>query len=294
MARTVAEIKQSMIDQKNAEPSLSGLTSTSQTAIWNLTYFICAVAIKVIEDLFDVLKVDVEERKLEIPTGVLKWYAAESLVFQFGDSLVFQDSYVDETGVTITLKGKTVVYPIVDLDKRVVDLAAADEEGGLTTIKAAKLVSGVAEKLSTNELTAFTDYWKEKRFSGTPITIISDDPDLIKSAYTVTYDPEVLDNTGTLLSDGVTKPVEVAINSFLQTFQAENFNGSMQVVKLTDAIMNATGVLNAVATNIEAKQSTGAYTDVLATPTQTYKSIAGYMKVDPSFPLSTTITYATP
>jgi hypothetical protein len=292
MARTVAEIKQEMVDQKNAESGLSGLTSTSSTAIWNLLFFICAVAIKVIEDLYDVLEADVEERKLEIPTGVLKWYAAESLVFQYGDSLIYSDSYVDENGVTITLEGKNVVYPIVDLDKRIVELSAADESGGLITIKVAKITSGVAEPLSAGELSAFEDYWKSKRFAGTPLNFVSSNPDLMKSYYIVTYDPELLDSTGTLLSDGVTKPVEVAIDSFLQTFQSENFNGTMQVVKLTSAIMNATGVLNAVPTNIEAKSDGGSYIDVLATSGHVYSTTSGYMKIDPLFPLSTTITYS--
>lgn len=293
MSRTVAEIQQSMIDQKNAETALSGLTSTSSVAIWNLIFFICAVAIKVIEDLYDVLQADVEDRKLEIPTGVLKWYASESLLFQFGDSLFFRDSFIDENNETVELQGKSVVYPVVDVDKRVVDLAAADESGGLITIKVANVTAGVAAPLTAPQLTAFEDYWKEKRFAGTPIGFISVDPDLIKAEYTVTYDPEILDSTGTLLSDGVTKPVEVAIDAFLQTFQAENFNGSMQVVKLTNAILDATGVINPVATNIEAKPDGGTYSDVLATSTQTYSSIAGYMFVDPLFPLSTTITYIT-
>ena len=291
MARTIAEIKQAMVDQKNAEAGLSGLTSTSQTAIWNLLFFICAVAIKFIEDLYDVLEDNVEERKLEIPTGVLKWYAAESLVFQYGDSLVFTDTYIDENNNTVVLKGDTVVYPIIDLDKRVVDLAAADEASGLITIKVAKVNSGVAEPLTPTELAAFQDYWTDKRFAGTPITIISTDPDLMKAEYTVTYDPSVMDNTGTLLSDGATKPVEDTINNFVQTFQSENFNGTMQVVKLTSDILNTTGVLNVVATNIEGKVDGGSYTDVLALPTQTYTATAGYIEIDPSFPLSTTITY---
>ena len=258
--------------------------------LWKI-FFICAVGIKVIEDLYDVLEADVEARKLEIPTGILKWYASESLVFQYGDSLVFQDSYTDEDNVLVELQGKALVYPVVDLDKRIVDLAAADETSGLVTIKVAQVVSGVAEKLSAAELSAFEDYWKEKRFAGTPISFISNDPDLIKAEYTVSYDPEILDSSGVLISDGVTKPVEVAIDAFLQEFQSENFNGTMQVVKLTNSILDATGVINPVATNIEAKPSGGTYTDVLATSTQTYSSTAGYMSVDPLFPLSTTITY---
>jgi len=291
MARTIAQIKQSMIDQKNAEAGLSGVTSTSSAAFWNLIFYICAVAIKVIEDLYDVLRSDVEERKLEIPTGVLKWYAAESLNFQYGDQLVFRNTYTDENGILITLKGKSIVYPVIDLDKRIIELAAADEAGGLITIKVAKITSGVAEPLSATELSTFEDYWKSKRFAGTPIIFKSDNPDLIKLYYTITYDPELLDNTGTLISDGATKPVEDAVNNFLQTFQTENFNGTMQVMKLTSAIAAATGVINAVATAVEAKPNGGAYTDILLTTSQSYSSIAGYMKADPSFLLSSTITY---
>lgn len=294
MARTIAQIKQAMIAQKNLEAGLSGLTSTSSTAIWNLIFYICAVGIKVIEDLYDALVSDVEERKLEIPVGVLKWYASESLVFQYGDQLVYRNNYIDENGDTVTLKGKTVVYPIIDLDKRVVDLAAADESSGLITIKVAKVTSGVAAPLSASELTAFEDYWKSKRFAGTPITFVSANPDFMKAYYTLTYDPELLDNTGTLLSDGVTKPAEDAINTFLQTFQASNeqFNSSIQVVDLTNVIREATGILNAVATAIEAKPDGGVYTDVLATANQTYNAVAGYMLIDPAFPLSATITYS--
>ena len=291
MARTIAQIKQSMIDQKNLESGLSGLTSTSSTAIWNLVFFICATGIKVIEDLQDVLRADVEERKLEIPTGVLLWYASESLVFQFGDQLVFRNTYIDENGNIVTLKGKTVVYPVIDLDKRVIDLAAADETNGLITIKVAKLTAGVAGPISGSELAAFEDYWKSKRFAGTPITFVSTNADLIKAMYTVVYDPEVLDSSGVLLSDGITNPVEDAINDYVQTFQSEDFNGTMQVVKLTRAIIDANGVLNAVATNIEAKPDGGVYIDVLAIASQSYSTFAGYMKVDPAFPLATTITY---
>jgi len=293
MARTIAEIKQSMIDQKNAESGLSDLTSTSSVAIWNLIFFICAVAIKVIEDLFDVLQEDVEERKLELPTGVLRWYAAESLLFQYGDQVVYRDTYINEDGDTVTLNGKAVVYPVVDLDKRVVELAAASESAGLITIKAAKITSGIAEPLTAGELASFEDYWKSKRFAGTPLVFISADPDLMKAYYNITYDPELLDSTGTLISDGVTKPIEDAIDDYLQTFQAEDFNGTLKVLSLTSAIAEATGVLNAVATDIQAKPDGGTYSDILAASGQTYDSTAGYMKIDPTFPLSTTISYTT-
>lgn len=278
MARTIAEIQQDMITAKEAETSLSGLTSTSVTAIWRVIFYICAVAIKVIEDLFDVIQADVEARRLEIPVGVLKWYASESLVYQFGDSLVFADGRLD--------------YATIDTTKYVVDLSAADLVNGVIIVKAAKLTSGVAEKLSAGELTGFTQYWLEKRFAGESLSIISVDPDLLKASYRITRDAQILASDGSLLTDASSFPVEDAITDFLQTFQEVNFAGTMQVMKLTDAIQTATGVLNAVATNIEGKADGAAsYTDILAIAGQVYTATAGYMKIDPAFPLSGSLTY---
>lgn len=294
MSRTVAEIKQSMVDQKNSESELAGLTSTSQTALWNLIFFICAVAIKVMEDLFDVLTDQVEERKLEIPVGVLQWYAAESLEFQFGDTLVFTDTFVNSDGETITLQGKNLVYAVEDDDKKIVALAAADISNGLVVIKAAGLDGTVAKKLEDIEagsLAAFTSYWVDKRFAGTAISIISVDPDLLKAYYDITYDPQLLAADGSLLSAPATFPVEDAIDAFLQTFQSVNFNGIMRVLNLTDAIQGAQGVINAVATDVQGKTASGSYVDILATSAQEYQALAGYMKIDPAVPLSGTLTY---
>lgn len=277
MARTINEILTDMITAKEAESSLSGLTSTSNVSVWRNIFYICAVAVKYIEDLFDVVKLDVESRRAEIPVGTLKWYASESLVYQYGDSLVFSDGVLE--------------YETVDEDKYIVDLAAADLQNGVIVIKVAKVTSGVAGPLSAAELTGFTQYWVEKRFAGESLTIVSQNPDLLKAYYRITYDAQLLASDGSLLSDPTTFPVEDAINTFLQTFQSDNFAGMMQVMKLTDAIQEATGVTNAVATDIQGKPDGGVYTDILAISGQKYTAEAGYMKIDPSVPLSTTLTY---
>lgn len=278
MARTITEIWNSMVTSKEAESLLSELTSTSKVSVWGKILYVCAVAIKYIEDLFDVVKSDVEARRAEIPVGTLQWYASESLVYQYGDTLVFYDGALD--------------YEAVDTDKYVIDLAAADLTNGVIVIKVAKVTSGVAGPLSASELSGFTDYWNDKRFAGESITIISDDPDLLKAYYRITYDAQLLASDGSLLSDSSTFPVEDAISDFLQTFQSDNFDGTMLVMNLTDAIQAATGVLNAVVTAIEAKPDGGTYSDILAVTGQQYTANAGYMKIDPSFPLSTTLTYA--
>jgi len=289
--KSIDDIKADMVTQKDLEAGLAGLTSTSLTAIWNLIFFVCATAIKVIEDLFVVLESDVEERKKEIPVGTLKWYADESLLFQYGDSLAFQNTYIDENGDTVILIGKNLVYNPVVPANRIVALAAAKVANGLTIIKAAKLVADVATKLSAPELSAFTSYWIEKRFAGTAVSIISVDPDLLKALYTITYNAQILAADGSLLSDAAAFPAEDAINAFLQQFQGVNFAGNMQVMKLTDAIQAASGVLNAVANVVEGRPDAGVFVDILASTEQSYDSTAGYMAIDPAFPLNTNLTY---
>lgn len=277
MARTIDEILADMVTAKEADSTLSELTSTSSVAKWRIVFFICAVAIKVIEDLFDVIKNDVESRRLEIPVGVLKWYASESLLYQYGDALIFSNGRLD--------------YAETDTDKQVVDLAAADIENGVILIKAAKITSSVAGPLSVAEATGFTQYWTDKRFAGESITIISQNPDLLKSYYRITYDAQILSSTGESLATPGTYPVEEAIEDFLQQYQSENFNGEMQVMKLTDAIQEVTGVKNAIPTDVQGMPDGGSYVDILATSNHTYKARAGYMSIDPSFPLNGTLTY---
>lgn len=267
MARTVEAIKSEMIASKNASSDLSGLTSTSQTAVWNLIFFICAVAINAMESLFDVFKQEVEARALEIPTGTLRWYANESKKFQYGDSLVFQDG--------------AVKYATTDTTKQIVALSAANITNGNIFIRVAKMVSGVATKLSSAELTAFNGYWVEKRYAGAAITIISSDADLVNISYRIKVNPQLIATDGSKIGSPTVFPVNDAINAFLQSFQADNFASEMQVMKLTDAIQAVDGVLNAVPTTVEAKKFDGAtYTNVLLSQDQTYFSYAGYMSAN--------------
>ena len=278
MARSIAEIKAEMVAAKEADSNLDGLTSTSATAIWNLMFFIMAASIAFFESLFDLFKEDIETRAKEIPTGTLQWYAAESLVFQNGDSLELIDG--------------VLTYPVIDEDLQIVKLAAASVNNGLITIKAAALSGDDAIPLTAPQKTAFEGYWLNKRFAGEALQVISNDPDLLKALYTIKVNASVIDpSNGESLASPGAFPVEDAIDAFLQDFQGENFAGDMQVMKLTDSIQAVSGVLNAVANTIEARPDAGVFVDVLAVSDQTYQSAAGYMAVDPAFPLSTTLTY---
>lgn len=283
MARTVNEIYGVMVAAKEATPELAGLTSNSATAIWRLIFFIAATAIAIVEALAEVAARDLDQLATELIAGTLQWYARETLLYQFGDTLTYNPA----TG--------RYEYLIIDPDKRVVELSAASEDGtGAVTVKAAKVddVTSIAEPLSVAELNGLIAFWELNKFAGTNLTVISQAADKLEVGYRIRYDGQVLSDTGELLTEAGVFPVEDAINAYLLEFGETNFNGVFQLELMTDAVQAARGVASATATLATGRTwDDGASFDILGDPDQNYLTVAGYMVVDPAFPLSTTMTY---
>ena len=283
MARTINEIEGEMVVLKEATPELDGLTSNSRVSVWRLIFNICATGIKIVEDLFEVHKSIVQLAALDAIAGTRAWYAAETLLYQFGDELVY-DAATGNFG-----------YQVIDPDKRVVKLAASqDDSTGRVYVKAAKinLSTGIAEPLSVNELAGLTGYWSQKKFSGTNLNVLSELPDLAKIAYRLIYDPNVLNGDGELLAEPTIKPVEDAIHKFFVDFGVTNFAGIFQILNLSDAIQVVDGIINAAPTTVDMKKNDGTgEINVLATDDNRYNSVAGYIIVDPAFPLSGQLVY---
>ena len=124
------------------------------------------------------------------------------------------------------------------------------------------------------------------KFAGVNIACISRDPDLLKVYFHVYVDPLVINSSGQLISNTAIKPVEDAINDYCKGLP---FNGIFSITELTDKIQSATGVINPVFDSGAAKYGTNPYIAL----GDFYNPNAGYLKVDPGFPLSATITYLT-
>jgi len=285
MARTIDQIFGEMVVQKESTPALDGLTSTSKTAVWRLILYICAVGISIVENLFDLHTELIDQAANEAISGNLAWYAGQTLLYQHGDTLVFNS----ETG--------SFGYATYDPDLQVVKLSACtDDLSGAVYLKAAKIntTTNEAEPLSTEELNGLTGYWNQKKFAGTILGVFSDDPDKLQLALRVIYDATVLTATGELISDISIKPVEDAVYNYLIEFGINNFAGNFQLMKLVDAIQLASGVLNVVITTATArKYDDSVVIDILSETDQYYETLAGYIVIDPSYPLENYITYVT-
>ncbi len=261
---TFASLDDLVPNPDSSQTFLTDLTSSSKVAIWRLMLWVQAVAIFIHEGLFDVFKSDVETRALEIIPATTRFYVIEALKFQLGDELIFTDG-------TFKFEDSTSAAALA---KQIIAQASARDINEVVTLKIAKDDgSGGLEKLTPTEKTAFEAYLNKIKIAGTKTIVISDDPDLLKVAYTIEFDPLVMKSDGTLIEDG-TSPVQEAIDAYIEGLP---FDSTFRVQDLTDAIQLARGVVNAVADVVEAKFGLLDFTDILTVPTEVYLPNAGYL-----------------
>jgi hypothetical protein len=274
--RTIQEILDDLIADKESRPELDPLQNPSNVAIWYNVLANVATEIAILENNGVSLYDQIEERALEIPVGTLIWYETETLNFQLGDSLEIINGIPQ--------------YSIIDESKQIIKAAAAVEQSGVIVIKCAKEnISGDLEPLTAGELSGVSQYWTEKRFAGAPLSIFSVNPDIIKNYLRIEIDGQVLSNTGESLSTPGVYPVEEALKSYYKTL---DFGGRFSVMKMIDAAQGVAGVSNVAPVEVAAKADGGStFIQILNDADQIYISVAGYMEEDPANLLRDTLTY---
>ena len=242
MARSIRQIKSSMTDQfmqdgviierYGIEPGATFEETFSEVSIESIWFSIVASAIYVLESLFDVFKSEVDATIAGAVVASIPWYHKISLEFQYGDSLVF-----DETT-------QQYVYPEVDTSKRVVKFAACrDLGGGVSVLASGADSAGNPVALSNDVKTAFESYLNHRKPAGVLLSVDSFGPDLVRLGLRVQYDPQVLGSDGSLIADPSVYPVEDAINDYLRSIV---YGGVFNKTKLVDAVQGAEGVLDVI------------------------------------------------
>ena len=226
MARTIAEIKQSITDNvNNSIPGLSG----SQTAEWGLWAYIMAAAIHAFEVILDLFKQEINSLTSRITPGTIRWYAEMCKRFQNGDSLMFDE----DTAL--------LYYPETDEKKQIIAMAAVsetkDEDGTVLSIKVAKKdAQGHIVELNQEELYNFQAYIDAVKFAGCRTEVISTNADRIYYDLTVYHDPAIPSET-------VKTDTEAALEQFKVSI---DFDGVLYRQKLIDAVMGVNGVTTCV------------------------------------------------
>jgi hypothetical protein len=279
MARTIQEIYDSIITEKQTLSSLNGLTpnpetyvnflsqlaSSSRVAIWRLFAYIVAVAIYTTEVLWDVFKAEIENIAAQAEAGTVRWYQEKVLDFQYGDVLIYQDGVYQ--------------YALIDESLKVVKRCAVVERpDGVVFIKTAKLDNaGLPIPLDAPELVGLTAYMQQVKFAGTFLYVNSFNADTLKLYYDIYYSAE-------LDLGSVQAAVYAAVQSFIANLP---FNGALNINKLTDALQSVTGVIDPKFVSAEATYGALPYTAF----DREYLSNAGYLEIDGAFPLSSTFNF---
>jgi len=280
MARTVAQIKQQMIDEKNAQTALAGLTSTSQTALWNLYIYLVAVAIAIFEQIMDLKKSELETIAFEAKPGTPQWVAKMVSAFQY-DATNTQVAQFDLTTYTVN-------YPQILPQYQIITRRAVKTANNRTvTIKVAK--NDPPEPLTSPELTALIDYVGEFNFAGIAYNVVSLESDKIAVFADVYYDGQY--------NAVIQTNVNAAITNYIANLP---FNGEMSIQALTDAIQSVPGVNDVALQTVKVRPDTLAYSAGsiiydLASGVNgvTYATVAGYMVEETTSPytFNDTINY---
>jgi len=242
MARSLTEIKSAIKTEIRNYTSLDNFLfpedGGSQVSIFNLLILVTAMAIRTFEALHDIFKQDISDLADAAISGNQKWLQQQMYNFQYGDIITLDDNYSPQ-------------YAVPDESKQIITQCAV-VDGNPVTIKVAKGTYPAIEPLTTPELDAVKDYYYGTSvqegigFAGVAAAFVTEYPDRLYVEADIYYAAQYT-------ASDVKTNVITAIDNFFSTFQDDNFNGVVFVIKLTDAIQSVTGVSRVEYTSIKAR-----------------------------------------
>lgn len=238
-------------------------TTWSQTNHQRIFLYVMAIVVYIPGMLQDIFKVDIDNTIAAMKPHSLQWYAGMAKNFQYGDNLVPETDYYDNTGLTDAQIAA----------KKIVSYAAVVEQERGVRIKVAKTVGDDLGALITDELNAFSEYMKDIKDAGVKLLITSGPADALKLILRIKYNPLVINSTGARI-DGVTMtPVKDAIKTHLKNLP---FNGVFSVQKLVDVIQSVEGVNDLNVDSVQTKYGALLFTavDISVIPDAGYLRIA--------------------
>jgi hypothetical protein len=234
MARTIDQIQNSIIVEKEATPELSALTSQSRRSEWRLWARIIATIQAYSEQLFDVFKAQIEALLAKGAPSTPLWIQDQVFKFQYdatNPQVLVMDNYAP-------------AYTVVDETLRIVTRCSVKTDFSNTVnVKVAK--SETPEPLGSSEKSALQDYVTMIGTAGITYLVISSDSDKLYVEADVYYRGQY----SAIISDSV----QTAITNFLSDIP---FDGKLLVSDLEIAIKNVAGVKDVVLKNVYARKDT--------------------------------------
>jgi len=235
----------------------------SQISLESALTYIVASAIYLHEMIVNDKATELENKIADEYPFTKNWYKRQFLAFQLGDKLAFNEAE------------KKFQYPAIDASKQVVKFVAIREREieGVSKLHVYATTTDKAA-LVAEQLEAFKGYAKQIGAAGTHFQFTSLNPDQLELNLVVTYNPQLLGNSGDTLVDS-TNTVNLAIAAYLDGIR---YSGMFNRTKCIDAVQNATGVLDAVLGEVKMNGET--------VNTQSFESPSGFFNAQ-----TITITY---
>lgn len=261
MARTIEQVYQTIITQKNASTELAEADTTSITGVLNLWAYVVAVVIVALENLFDLHKAENDALIATKKPHTTVWYRDLALAFQFGQDLDSNGNYPN-TGLTAAQIAA----------QKIVAQSAVTEIDGKLRIKVSKSDGTDLIALEEVELTAFGDYIAKKKDGGVKIINDSLPADALKLSIDIWYNPLVLTDSGSRIDGNGSTPIKDAIKVYLKNLK---FNGEYSNTKLADQLQAVDGVIFPVIKLSQAKYGLFAFSTI----DEKYIPDAGYLRI---------------
>ena len=270
MARSVQEVKTEIETTIRTFPSLDGFLlpsdpGGSNVSAFNALIFGVAVAINIFEQLLDVFRIEATELIQSTPVHNTGNTRQKILDFQFGDVIELDSNFIPS-------------YPVIDDSKKIVtQCAVTNSDTDTLTIKVAKGIAPNLQPLAPNELTALQDYFlgtavtQGVGVAGVSVIWINQNADKLFIEADIFY-------LGQFDEATVKTNVISAIESYLDGFQSESFNGELFMNRLVDQIQAVDGVSRVNLENVIGRTDSQTFPDGTVVDTQgTYLSTSGYI-----------------
>jgi len=271
MSRTIEQIYNDLILQKETFGTLTGLTnvsdyqtflsnltSDSKVSNWNLELYNQSVVIKTMEDKIETERNNINTLLSSSFVMTAEWYRLHALLFQYGDIVQLID-YVP-------------AYASVDVEKQIIEFCSVEEVSGGILLKVRRKDSGIMTGL---ELNAFQSYLDDIKGIGTTIEVINLPPDSVSFYFSITYDPQIN-------LDELKENVSNTLTNYVQNLP---FDSKVYANDVIDLLQQLTGVIDPEFRFIKAKPASNpSYTNY----GWVYNLVAGYGVL---YNVENTITY---
>lgn len=231
MARSVQQIYQSLIDSK---VTYNLPTNNNPMSLINRLLYVFALATNQFELLLDIFKADVEAIANQASFGSYAWLRKKTFEFQYDAT---NPQVVSFNPVTLKTE-----YENIDATKRIVSAAAVNlTDSRIVQIKVAKGVKPNFIPLDSSELNALNSYFDAICPAGQNTTVVSREGDDLTLDISLYYSAQSSQSA-------ITAAVTANIENYLYNIE---FDGTVVVNRIIDAIQATPNVINGVITNAE-------------------------------------------